>query len=414
MSLLWPLVVLLAQAPVAGAVELGSKHRSEMFDFEIGLPKGWTEARTSAAALFSLKAPPDTLIDGAAVLLHHDSTHPVTLAFLNDAFRKGAATTYPGFASITERDVAAAGFPTRQIVFSAKSKAGKELVFVHNVIQRQLQEYFILDIVAALKEKEKAIDLADRMLASFRTGLPLSKEVEDRVARTSALVKAAPVRPGFAGTTWHELKISDTKIGWQKHVLREAKIDGAPGWEFEIERRQEDVEGGARADISKGSFTADGSVQRLEFSRTVRTAKEEPVDVRETVSLVKGVCKASRQFLGQNVEKEFKTPEGTYLSDVAETMRRVIGLAPAGDYAIRVLEPFREIPMIEEWKSAGRARIKIDGKEEDLVQALVTVGGRESAEHLYDLDGALRRRKITKANITIILRRCTEQEAKKF
>ncbi|HEU4339561.1 MAG TPA: hypothetical protein VFS19_05795 [Planctomycetota bacterium] len=414
MSLIWPLIVFLAQAPDAGALELGGTHRSELFDFEIGLPKGWTEVRTSGATLFSLKAPEGTLTDGAAAFLHHDSTHPVTLAFLNDAFRKGAPANYPGYAGITERDLSTAGFPASQMVFSAKTKAGKELVFVHNVIQRQLQEYFVLDVVAALKEKERAIDLADRLLASFRSGLPPSKEVDERIARTAALVKAAPVRPAFAGTTWHELSVSDTKIGWQKHVLREAKIDGAPGWEFEIERRQEDVEGGARSDLSKGSFTADGSIQRVEFHRTVRTPKAEPVDVRETVSLVKGACTASRQFLGQSVEKEFKTPGGTFLSDVAETMRRVIALAPAGDYAIRVLEPFRDLTSVEEWKSGGRARIKLDGKEEDLVQALVTSGGRESAEHLYDLDGALRRRKITKAQITIVLRRCTEQEAKKF
>ena len=414
MSLIWPLVILLAQSPDAGALELEGKHRSEMFDCEIGLPKGWTDARTSGASLFSVKAPPGTLVDGAAVFMHHDSSHPVTLAFLNDTFAKGAAKNYPGYASITERDLTAAGFPTRQIVFSAKVKGDKDLVFVHNVIQRQLQEYFILDVVAALKEKERAIGLADRLLASFRTGLPPSKEGEERIARTAALLKAAPVRLGFAGATWHELLVKELKIGWQKNVLREVKVDGAPGWEFEIERRQEDVEGGARSDVSKGSFTADGSIQRLEFHRTVRTAKEEPVDVREVVSLVKGVCKASRQFLGQNVEKEFKTPEGTYLSDVAETMRRVIALAPAGDYAIRVLEPFRDLPSVEEWKSAGQGRIRIDGKEEDLIQALVTVGGRESAEHLYDLDGALRRRKVTKAQITIVLRRCTEQEAKKF
>ena len=402
------LAICLAQAQ--DPIELGDKVRNEPHDFEIGIPKGW-DSRPTGNTFFRIQAPAGSLADGATWLVQHDSNHPVTLAFITETFRTRASTEYPGFKSLTERDVTAGGYPARQIVFAATAKGEKELVFAHTFIQRQLQEYFILDVVGAFREKERILELSDKMLASFRTGLPGSKERDQRIAKTAALLKAAPARPGLAGTQWHELIIAKQKLGWQKNVLREAKVDGAPGWEFEVEFHQEDAEGGKRADISKGAFTVDGAVQRVEFSRTVRTPNDPPVDVRESASLVKGVYKATREFLGQKVEKEFKAPEGSYLGDVAETIRRYLALAPAGLNTIRVLEPFRDLAVVEEWENGGPSKIRMDDKEYELIQALVTFGRQIAAEYLYDLDGSLRRRKSNRG--LMILRRCTEEEALK-
>jgi hypothetical protein len=409
MSLLLAFIACAAQDP--GAVELGGTVRSELYDFEIGIPKGWDAARPTGGALFRVTAPAGSLADGAAWLMHHDSNHPVTLDFLGETFRKRAAEQYPGFKSITERTVTAGGFPAQQMVFSATAKGEKELVFIHTVIQRQLQEYFILDVVSARRELDKARALSDRLLASFRSGLPAPKEREDRLARTAAYLKTAPARPGLAGTHWHELLVMDKKLGWQKTVLREAKVDGAPGWEFELELHQEDAEGGKRADISKGSFTADGSIQRVEFHRTVHTPKDPPVDVREKASLVKGEYQAVREFLDQRVEKKFKAPEGTILGDVADTMRRVVALAPPGKNALRVLEPFRDFAAVEEWENGGPGRIRLDGADQELIQAIVTSPRQESLEYLFDLGGALLRRKGARG--LMVLRKCTEEQARK-
>ena len=409
MSLILALLVFTAQEPAA--IELEGSVRSDPYDFEIGLPKGWEAIRTTGSTFFRVQAPAGSLAEGAAWLAHHDSNHPVTLLFLTETFLKRAETDYPGFKSVSERDVTAAGLPARQIVFTATARGEKELVFVHTVIQRQLQEYFILDVVAASREKERGVALSDKMLAAFRTGLAAPRDREDRIARTSVLLKTAPVRPGLAGTFWHELIVADKKFGWQKTMLREAKVDGSPGWEFELEVRQEDTDGGKRTDISKGSFTADGSIQRVEFTRTVRTPKDPPVDCKESASLVRGTYKAVRQFLDQKVEKEFKAAEGTFLGDVAETMRRLVALAPAGKNALRVLEPFRDLPSYEEWEHARPSMIRIDGRERELIQALVTYPRQETFEYLFDLDGSLVRRRGTRG--VLVLKRCTEEEALK-
>jgi hypothetical protein len=408
MSLLLPLVFLLVQAPAAAPQELEGPHRNEAYDFEIGLPKGWETLAKPGAALFRLQAPAGTMADGTVWLLHHDSNHPVTLAFLTDTFRTKAATEYPGYKSLTERDVMAGTHAARQIVFSAKAKGDKELVFVHTLIQRQLQEYFILDVVGAVGEKERALALSDKMLASFRSGLPPPQEREERIARTLALLKDAPPRPAFAGTLWHELLVANERLGWQKCVLREAKVDGAPGWEFELECRQEDADGGRRSDISKGAFTLDGSIQRVEYRRTVTTPKDPPVDCRESASLVRGVCKATRRYLDQKEEKEFKAP-GAYLGDIAGLIRRWLALAPAGKNAIRVLEPFRDLPAVEEWENGGPSRIRLDGNEMDLIHARVTHGRQDFTDYFFDLDGSLRKRKGPRG--IVVLRRCTEEEA---
>lgn len=410
MSLLLTLAILLAQDPTA-VPELSGNVRSEAYDFEIGLPKGWQPTRTLGATFFRVLAPAGTVADGAAWLAHHDSNHPVTLPYLTDVFRRKAATDYPGFKGISEKTLSAAGFPAHQIVFSATGKGGKELVFVHTVIQRQLQEYFILDVVAAVREKDRIAGLAERLLASFRSGLPVPKDKEDRLARTAALLKGAAARPNLAGTFWHEIIVGERKLGWQRYDLREGKIDGAAGWEFEVECLQEDSEGGKRTDLSRGAFTADGSIQRVEVRRLVQTPKDPPVDVRESASIVRGSFKASREFLEQKVDKEFKVPEGTVLGDVAETMRRLIALAPPGKNALRVLEPFRDLAVIEEWQNEGPSRIRVDGEDRDLVQLLVTYPRQDPAQYLYDLDGSLRRRKGSGG--IMILKRSTEQEARK-
>src|SRR5262245_13433089 len=165
MSLILAVLVFAAQEPPA--IELEGTVRSEPYDFEMGLPKGWEAVRTTGSTFFRVQAPAAVLADGAAWLAHHDSNHPVTLAFLTEKFLKRAGTDYPGFKSVSERDVMAAGLPARQIVFTATARGDKELVFVHTVIQRQLQEYFIFDVVAASREKERVLALSDKMLAAF-------------------------------------------------------------------------------------------------------------------------------------------------------------------------------------------------------------------------------------------------------
>ena len=411
MSLLLTLLALLVQNPPADVPEISGTVKSEAYDFEIGLPKGWDATKATGASFFRVQAPAGGLADGAAWLMHHDSNHPVSLAFLTEAFRKRGETEYPGFKSVSEKSLTVAGFPAFQVSFTAKARGDKELLFVHTVIQRQLQEYFILDVVAAAREKDRIVALSDRMLASFRTGLPTPREREEKVARTAAFLKSAPVRPGLAGTHWHELVVAKAKLGWQRSVLREAKVDGVPGWEFEVELHQEDAEGGTRTDLSKGSFTPDGSIQRVEFHRVVRTPKDPPVDVRESASLVKGEYVAMREFLGIKVEKKFKAPDGTLLGDVAETMRRMVALAPPGKNALRVLEPFRDIATVEEWESAGPSRINFEGTDRELIQTLVTYARQEPVEYLYELDGSLLRRKGSRG--LMVLTRCTEEQARK-
>lgn len=405
-----PLLVHFAQEP-APIPALGGPVRSEDYDFEISLPVGWETSKSSGQVFFRVQAPAGTVTDGAAWLRYHDSNHPVSLAFLTENFRSHAKTEYPGYEQASENSTPVGGFPAYRCVFFAKAKDGRELVFVHTVIQRQLQEYFILDAVAARREKDRIVALADKMLGTFRSGLTPSRDREGRIARTAATLKAAPARPGLAGTQWHELIVAKRKLGWQKSVLREARVEGAPGWEFEVELRQEDVDGGTRVDAAKGSFTADGSVQHVDFHRVVETPKDPRVEVRESASLIKGEYRAMREFLDMKVEKKFAAAEGTILGDVAVTMRRLLALAPPGKYALRILEPFRDFPTVEEWEIAPPGRIRVDGVERELVTALATPARQDPWEYLFEPDGTLHRAKGPKG--VMILRHCTEDEARK-
>src|SRR5882672_3291976 len=111
MSLLLALLACLAQSPPVDAPEISGTVRSEAYDFEIGLPKGWEASRSSGSSFFRVQAPAGSIADGAAWLTHHDSNHPVTMDYLTDAFRRRAAAEYPGYKGVTERAVTVAGFP---------------------------------------------------------------------------------------------------------------------------------------------------------------------------------------------------------------------------------------------------------------------------------------------------------------
>ena len=134
---------------------------------------------------------------------------------------------------------------------------------------------------------------------------------------------------------------------------------------------------------------------------------------RIAAAIAGGACKATREFLDQKLQKEFKVPEGTYFADIAETIRRLIALSAPGKHAIRVLEPFRDLPVTEDWMNGGPSRIKLDGTEQMLIHCIVSFTRQDPVEYLFDPDGSLRRRKSGNAPLYVVLKRCTEEEARR-
>jgi len=399
-------LLLCAQDPAIDATV-----RSESYDFEIRIPAAWKRSPSSAPTFFRIDAPAGEIAEGAAWLLHGEPNHPATLSFLASEFRRRAETQYPGFEKLSEReDATAAGCPAYICVFAAKPK-GRDMVFVHAIVQRQLQEYFVLDAAAAKGERAKIEAMHDRILATLRFGLPMAKAREETLARTTALMKGSGVRSELLGVQWHRILVGKQKLGWQRTLLREGEVDGAPGYEFEMEMELEDVEGGRHHEISKGSFTADGAIQKVDFRKSVRAPRQPAIEMKESSSLVRGNVKSVREFLNVKLEKSVKVPEGTLLGDVADTMRRRLVLAGPGKYALRVLLPFHDLPAAEDWEIAASAKIRTDAGERELMTALVKPDRQEMWEYLYEPGGALFQRK-TPRN-PFLLRRCTEEEAKR-
>jgi hypothetical protein len=405
------LLALALSAQEPAPPEIGATVRSEAYDFEIQVPSTWKRAPAAAPTFFRIEAPAGGIAEGTAWLLHGESNHPATLAFLVAEFRRRAEGQYPGFEKISEReDARAAGCPAYVCVFAAKPK-GRDMVFIHAIVQRQLQEYFVLDGVAARGEKDRIEAIHSRMLASLKFGLPMPRERAETLARTARLLKASGVRAELLGTCWHQILVGKQKLGWQRTLLREGKVEGGPGYEFEMEMELADSEGGRHHEISRGSFTPDGAVQTVDFRKSVQDPRKAAIEVKESASLVRGTYKAVREFLDAKVEKTIAAPEGTVLGDIADTMRRRLIIAGPGTYALRVLLPFRDLAATEEWEVAAATRIRTDVGERELVTAFVKPERQEMWEYLYEPGGALYQRKAPRN--PFLLRRCTEEEAKK-
>jgi len=401
-------LLLCAQDPAPAGLE--ATVRSEAYDFEIRIPAKWKRSAAAAPTFFRIDAPAGDIADGAAWLLHGEPNHPATLSFLAGEFRRRAEDQYPGFELLSEKeDARVADCPAYICVFAAKPK-GREMVFVHAIIQRQLQEYFVLDGAAAKADRGKIEALHAGILGTLRFGLPMAKAREETLARTTALLKG-PVRSELLGVQWHKILVGKQKLGWQRSLVREASVEGTPGYEFELEMELEDVEGGRHYEISKGAFTPDGAIQKVDFRKSVKASKQPAIEMKESSSLVRGLGKAAREFLDVKAEKALKAPEGTVLGDVADTIRRRLILAGPGKYALRVLLPFHDLPATEEWEVMAAAKTRTDAGEKDLVTALVKPDRQDMWEYLYEPGGALFQRK-TPRN-PFLLRRCTEEEARR-
>ncbi|MBI4563158.1 MAG: hypothetical protein HY716_00490 [Planctomycetes bacterium] len=395
--------------------DLAGRVESRDYDFSMRLPAGWPRVDEKPPVLFRIVSPPGTLLDGAMWMEYQEPRQPTPLSTVIEEFLKNAPRAYPGFEKLSDRRQPIGGYPAYACTFHVQSvqEGGgkKDLIMVRFFVQRQLTEYFMFNAIAERKDKDRLVKVAEQTMATFGAGPPLQPAQRESLRRAADVLREASLEPGILGERWHAIHVGGRKLGYQRTRCRRDTVEGRTVYAFELEMVLEDREGGRRTSTSRGLCAIDGSYQKIDHELVLEVPGAPRSVFKEEAVLAQGAFSASREVSGQKSEKKFNAPEATFLADAGYILARHFVLAKPTTYAMRVLKPFSDLPMLEIFETHAPGRVRTADGEQELIQALVRKGRFEYEEYLFDTSGCLYQQKAAKG--LFVLRRCTEEEAKK-
>ncbi len=385
------------------ADDLGAVKTIEEYDFSIRTPEGWKAIAVAAPALIKLFAPEG----GASITLRHvDGKWPVPMKTFVEDLKAYLVKEVPEHKLTTDEELKVGGYPARLIVVQGRGKDGKDVVMIKSLVARSLREFYMVDGTCGAKDVDRVTALLRKVLDSMKIGLDVPKAEADAVRALP--VAAAPA--GLVGERWYKVLLRDRKLGWQRSVVREDKLDGAPAWAFESEQ-QLAYDDGRTVHRTTGAFTADGAVQRCEHELQIDDPKGKRV-YRESITLRAGEASAVRDINGTKGEARFRVPDRTFLAEVADLLRGIVATKGKAACGLRVLEPFRDEPLIEIMEVGAAEAAKVNGEDRDIATVLVKFARRQQLQYLYDgKSGSLVR--LTSGGSVFQVLACTRDEAQK-
>jgi hypothetical protein len=338
--------------------------------------------------------------DGLNVVLRvFDPPQAATVGTCVENLMKYFKQDCPGHRVLRDEEMTVADRKGRLIVVE-----WKESVDARVVVPRGLRRFYMIESGGPAKRIDDVLALLRAVAGSVKIGLPLSKAEEDALSRRPALA----MRPSMAREEWARVMVQSTKIGWQRTVLREEKLDGAAayGYESEVVLTGHD---GRSTRKSRGALTPDGASQTCEFELLIEE-KSARHTWRETTTLKGGDVSVVRELEGVRSEARFRVPEGTFLVEAADVARRLIAQGPKGSCAMRVLETFMDEPRLDMIDIGSPERPS--GATADVVLLLVKADRARFEHQYYEVGGGLW--KVVPAGKTVTsIERCTKEEATK-
>jgi hypothetical protein len=378
--------------------DLGDVKTIEEFDFSIRAPAGWKPQRLLPPSLIKFVGP-----DGADIALRHvEGMWPVLLSSFLDDLKPHFEKEMPGYKIATDEEVRVGAYGGRLVAVEGRHKDGKDVTLVKSIVPRSLREFFMVDGSCDPKDAAKVTTLVRKMLGSLTIGLPLTRQEADGLAALPAVEVGATL----GGEHWFRVMVKERKLGYQRWLVREEKVDGAPGCAFEADQFLT-YDDGKSVHRSRGAFTPDGRVQRCDHEVEIDDAKGKRV-FKESIAIRAGDAVASRDINGTRLEAKFRVPERTYLGDAADVVRRTLAARGKSVCAMRVLEPFRDEARVELLEVGAPEKTKQEGVERMLTAVMTKSARRSQLHYFYEPDGLWRL-----GRAALIIERCSKAEATK-
>ncbi len=388
--------------------ELGDEVKGEEIGFGVRPPKGWKQVPANAPALFKVSAPEGKFSGPVSLLLLRvtpDEPYLVkTLGAKNIDYLK---KTYGEIKIVTEDEVKVGGARAHRV--HARYKENTSWMYA---IGRSPTEFYFVDFTCPTKDEEAARVLLQKVLDSLRffAGEP-SKEVSAGWAATVAALKGAKLPAGSLGENWNKIHVAGRVLGTIMSSVREAKVAGRDGYEFEVVAKMGDPEGGRRIESVKGSFTLDGAFQKQEGDLTLESKAEGKRSYRSVMTLENGGCKVTRTIGGETDETSLDFGPAAFIDSVGDFVRAALAAKGKGKYAIRVATGFNNSTAYELLETADPEKMKVEGGERVVRLILSKSSGFGNRTYLFEDDG--RFFSVQTPGIKIEIRRCTKEEFEK-
>jgi len=366
-----------AQDP--GAVFTESGH-----EFSIRPPAGWVVRAGHRPGVFRFLHPgSDRKADAEVQVAHLITPNPTPLKTFEIQAKEQILSGFKGAVIHEERSLPIDGRPAFRVRFTHDGT-----LHIKTAVHRTNLEYYLVDIFLPKQSIDAHRAAAEAAVESFRiVPAPLSPEESEAFGRGLDVLKSAKPMPAMLGERWYGLFVGPRKSGHQRMKLSESEGLLA----FELDVVLDLGEGNRDATTTKGAFSPDGRVQRLETDQVKTNDKKERWQFRASADLRDGKLKVSRDMNGQKEEKTLDASEGMLLSDVAEFVRGRLALNGKGSTLMKTISPFADEPNVEMVEAGAAETMDVDGRRQEAVVALSKMDRRRIQAYTYGTDHVLLR-----------------------
>jgi len=364
--------------------DLGIRVTAPEHELAFRPPLGWVRHIGTGNTVVKFRQPGEMAVPAELLVSHLLSSNPTPLEIFKRQARENIKEKYTGSKILEEKDLPLGGKSAYRIVFTHA-----DLIYLKTIVHRSNLEYYMLDAAYPPDQADKIKPLVEASIATFEI-VPSELSVEERGAesRVLGLLKEARIDAGLLGERWFTIHLGGRKVGHMRLKLSEAKGN----YEFESEVWSEFGEGSTDMTRSRGSFSPDGRMQKVEAEESkVNPKAKQTWAFKATASIEGGKVRISRDVNGVLEERTLPVESGVLLNDVVECLRPVIVGAGKGLYLFKVLSPYSDEWTGEMVEVSGLENIELYGKPTDCYIVQTSIGVRRKTTYTYLPDRSLLR-----------------------
>jgi hypothetical protein len=362
--------------------DLGVRVTAPEHEIAFRPPLGWIRYIGTGPTIVKYRQPGESPNPAELLVTHLTSSNPTPLEIFKRQARENIKEKYAGSKILEEKDLKLGGKGAYRIVFSHA-----DLVYLKTVIHRSNLEYYLLDAVFPPAQAEQVKPLVETSIATFEIVRgELSVEERGAESRVLTLLKGAKVDAGLLGEHWYTIHLGSRKVGYMRLTLAQSKGN----YEFDSEVHSDFGDGGLDMTHSRGTFSPDGSMQKIESEESKSNPKQK-WHFKVTASIDGGQAQISRDVNGVAEERTLPMEAGVLLNDVVECLRPLIVGAGKGIYLFKVLSPYSDEWGPETAEVSGLENIEMYGKPTDCFFVQTSVGLRRKSTYTYLPDRSLLR-----------------------
>ncbi len=367
--------------------DLGDEVKDDLAGSAIQLPAKWTIVLRDPGVLLKAKPPEGGLSGGVLTWERWDFMEPMSFERMVNPVLEWLKKNQEGHEVVKREDLTVGGLKAQTI-----TSKWKETFAWRTVIRRSPTDIGVLEVMCAAAAEKEGAALVAKMLGTVRFYEPAEDKTLPALAEAAAkILKGSKVPAARLGTAHFLFAVDGVVISKLRHTVREAKVEGAAGYEVESLSTMSNPNGVKQVDAVKASFVLDGSYQKAELERQL-DSKDGKRTWKAVAVIAKGKCTIVRSGDGGEAETvALEVGPATYLDIVCDESRAALAAAGKAMAAQRIVSPITKNRVRGEiLEIAEPEKMRIRGAEARLVRVVLSqLDGDRQRSFVYEDDGRL-------------------------